>query len=75
MNIKIKQSADLDLLIEWRMEVLKDVFSISKEKSTDSLKAANLDYYKSSLENESHIACFAYCDNNIAGCGGMCLYK
>ena len=75
MDIIIKQTDNIDLLIEWRIEVLREVFSIPKEASTDSLKAANLDYYKSALENGSHVACFAYCDEEIAGCGGMCLYN
>ncbi len=75
MDIRIKQSTDIDLLIEWRIRVLRDVFSIPKEKPIDSLKRANLDYYKSFLENGSHIACFAYFDNEIVGCGGMCLYN
>lgn len=75
MDIVIKQANNIDLLIKWRMEVLRDVFSIPKETSTDSLKYANFDYYKAALKDGSHIACFAYCDNEIVGCGGMCLYN
>ncbi len=75
MDVIIKQTDDISLLIEWRIEVLKDVFSIPKEKSTDELKAANLDYYRAALKDGSHIACLAYYDGEPVGCGGMCLYN
>ena len=36
---------DLDLLLQWRMEVLQNVFALPG-KPSDELLQANLDYYK-----------------------------
>ena len=90
-DITIRQASldDLDLLIQWRMEVLHCVFSIPAETDTAELRQQNIDYYRKALANGSHIACFAVKDEGegeklstlnsqlstkIVGCGGLCLY-
>lgn len=77
MKVTIKQADihDLDRLIEWRMEVLHEVFSIPKEQETGELEKANRNYYHTMLKNGGHIACFAYCKDEIVGCGGICIYR
>lgn len=77
MALVIKQAtlADLDLLMEWRMEVLRDVFSVPAEDPMVELTAENRAYYERELPREGHIACFAELDGMIVGCGGVCLYK
>lgn len=76
MKIRIQQAAikDIDLLMEWRMEVLREVFSIPPEKSTAALAKENRQYYQTALPQGGHIACFAYMGEEVVGCGGMCLY-
>lgn len=77
MHIEIHKAslADLELLIEWRMEVLREVFSIPAGQPLDSLEEENRSYYKEALNTGSHIACFASVDGKPAGCGGLCIYR
>ena len=65
---------ELNTLIEWRMEVLRCVFSIPAETDTTELRDANIEYYKRALADDTHIACFAEQNGKIVGCGGLCLY-
>ncbi len=81
MNIEIKQLTlnDIGVLIELRMEVLADVFKDNFKKLTnaekENLKISNKNYYLNQLKTEDHIACVAYDNNKILGCGGMCLHN
>lgn len=67
--------SELEELMKWREIVLREVFSISPSKKMDELLEANRNYYRRSLENSTHIACFAYNGKQIVGCGGVCLYQ
>lgn len=67
--------ADLERLMQWRMEVLRAVFSIPPDGSTDALEAENRRYYQSALPSGEHIACFASLGGQTAGCGGLCLSR
>ena len=77
MNILIKQASigELEKLMEWRMEVLHDVFAIPENENTQDLYMANREYYQKSLQSGEHIAIFAEMDGVTAGCGGLCLYR
>jgi len=75
-DITIRQAtlADLDRLIDWRMEVLHCVFSIPQDTDTTELRQTNIGYYRQALDSGSHIACFAENGGETVGCGGLCLY-
>ncbi len=77
MEIQIRQAEldDLDLLVQWRMEVLHEVFPAKDYKFPAGLEEENRSYYKRSLSDGTHIACFAIINGKIEGCGGMCLYQ
>lgn len=77
MEIAIRKATleDIDLLMEWRMEVLHEVFAIPPLQNTDELEQENRAYYQRALEQGEHIACFACMEDNIVGCGGICLYQ
>lgn len=77
MGVTIQRAtlADMDLLLQWRMEVLRAVFSIPPHQSTDKLLEENRRYYQQALATGGHIACFACLDGEIVGCGGICLYQ
>lgn len=77
MEMTVRQAApdDLDLLMQWRMEVLHTVFSISADADTGLLERANREYYKTALEDGSHVACFTLLGDEIIGCGGICFYR
>ena len=77
MEIAIRKATleDIDLLMEWRMEVLHEVFSIPPLQNTDELEQENRAYYQRALAQEEHIACFACMEDKIIGCGGICFYR
>lgn len=77
MGIRIRKAEpeDLELLLQWRMEVLREVFAIPQDQPVDDLREENRRYYQESLESGGHIACFACLDDAIIGCGGICLYQ
>jgi len=75
-DIIVRQATigDLALLLPWREEVLRCVFSISADTDITELMQRNREYYEKALASDSHIACFAEEDGKIIGCGGLCLY-
>ena len=77
MNITIQKAglSDMNLLLQWRMEVLREVFSIPQGCPVDGLLEENRRYYEKALASEEHIACFVCVDGETAGCGGLCLYQ
>ena len=60
MEIQIRQATiqDLNVLMQWRMEVLHEVFSIPSERSVTELESENRRYYQTELPQGGHIACF-----------------
>ncbi len=76
MDIEIVQATleDLPLLMEWRMRVLREVFSIPEDTDTTLLEQENRRYYERHLREDSHTACFTREKGTgvIAGCGGIC---
>lgn len=66
---------ELDKLMEWRMEVLREVFSIPSGTDTSTLEKANRDYYLRALPEGRHIACFAEYGGETVGCGGICMQQ
>lgn len=77
MEAVIRKAAaeDIDLLVEWRMEVLHEVFSIPQNQSIYELERENRCYYQRALQNDEHIACFACIGDTVIGCGGICFYR
>lgn len=77
MDIKIRKAeiTDINLLMKWRMTVLHDVFSIPQEQPMKNLERENQSYYEAMLTTGGHIACFAYLNGEIVGCGGICIYQ
>ncbi len=77
MKTVIRQatSEEIELLVKWRMEVLREVFSIPQNQVTDELEQENRRYYQRAIPVGEHIAGFACLDNTIAGCGGICFYQ
>lgn len=77
MKIEIRRAGpeELDLLMEWRMTVLREVFSIPPNDPMETLEYANRIYYQPALKTGEHIACFACADHKPVGCGGICLYR
>lgn len=75
-DIRIREVGvnELGLLLSWREEVLRCVFSLPKNADTSALMQANEAYYKSAVPSGTHIACFAQKGGETIGCGGLCLH-
>ncbi|MBQ7496713.1 MAG: GNAT family N-acetyltransferase [Selenomonas sp.] len=67
------------MLLDWRMEVLSHVFAKERQDMTETdwngLREENRCYYEQELPRGGHIACLAMVDGQLAGCGGVCLYR
>ncbi len=78
IEVKNAKIQDLDLLLDWRMEVLSHVFSEEFKSLTaeqiETIRENNRRYYISEMPSGGHIACFAYSGTEIVGCGGVCIY-
>ncbi|MDE6443224.1 MAG: GNAT family N-acetyltransferase [Muribaculaceae bacterium] len=69
MMITLRQIADIPTLMEWRAEVIRNVFG---EEADSSLLEANRQYYLRHVPDETHIAYVAAYQESDCGCGGIC---
>lgn len=74
-DIIITGCNNIDLLVFWRIHVLRCVFSIPENMDTAELECSNRNYYEQHLADSSHIACIASIENEVIGCGGICFYE
>lgn len=63
---------EMPLLLALREEVLREVFELAPDADVSALLEANRRYYEARLASREHIACFAYGEGQILGCGGVC---
>lgn len=77
MAAEIRQAGleDLELLMAWRMRVLREVFSLHDGQPAGTLEAENRRYYQEAVPAGLHIPCFAHMGGEIVGCGGLCLSR
>ncbi|MDE5555477.1 MAG: GNAT family N-acetyltransferase [Muribaculaceae bacterium] len=68
--VTLRQISDIQTLIDWRAEVIKNVFDVDADSS---LIEANRQYYLKHVHDGTHIAVVASCDDVDCGCGGICL--
>ena len=61
--------ADLQALLEWRFEVIENVFGV---KPSLELMIENERYYLDAVSNGNHEAFIAAFDGQDVGCGGVC---
>ena len=76
-EIRKAELSDLELLMEWRMRVLAEVFADDENKNSETVRENNNAYYREHLADNSHTACFAFeaGTERIIGCGGICYQK
>ena len=67
--------SDMKELLDWRIEVLTEVFSLPADADRESLRNENERYYRTSIPTNGHIACFAKLNSETIGCGGVCVYQ
>lgn len=74
MNIRVVACDDIDVLMLWRMEVLRVVFALSVSYDLSAIETMNRRYYEKHLSTGSHMAFLALVDDSPVGCGGICFY-
>lgn len=68
--VDIKEIKDIEELMQWRREVIANVFD---EEADDTLLEANRRYYERHVAKGTHLAFVADCDGQPCGCGAVCL--
>ena len=68
--IELTRTIDLKTLMEWRREVISEVFG---EEADSLLMKENEDYYRRHITDGTHLAYIASFDGQEAGCGAICL--
>ena len=66
---------EMPLLLALREEVLCEVFELASDADMSALLTANRRYYEARLASGEHVACFAYEEGQILGCGGACFHS
>lgn len=66
---------NIELLMAWRMEVLREVFELPESYDVTALEEENRRYYNETLSSGEHIACFAKLGGQLVGCGGVCFQR
>lgn len=79
MGIAVRKAGldEFEFLMEWRMRVLREVFSLDDGADLGELRAANEAYYREHLADGTHVACFATDEESgrVVGCGGICYQR
>lgn len=77
MNITFKKAtlADLHLLVETRIEVLRAVYGLDENTDMSELKKESATYYTESLLNGNHIGYLIFDEDEFVGTGGISFYK
>ena len=68
--IDLRLTTDIDLLMIWRAEVIRNVFGAEPDKR---LIEANRRYYVCHVPDKTHIAFIASSEDQDCGCGAICL--
>jgi GNAT superfamily N-acetyltransferase len=66
---------DLDLLVEWRETVIREVFEVPEGTDLSAIMRENRTYYEEALAAGTHVAGLACLDGRAVGCGGICLQR
>lgn len=79
MSIRIEEATldDLDLLVQWRLEVIEEVFSDRPHPVSQEVFDNTRAYYRRHLADSSNISCFAVRaeTGEIVGSGAMCILE
>lgn len=67
--------ADIELLTESRIEVVRSVYELDDSVNTSEIEKQSNDYYKEHLPNGEHIAYLIFDNDTFIGTGGVSFYK
>ena len=67
--------ADLEILTETRMEVLRSANQLSTDVDMSEVKEQSLDYYQNALKNNTHLAYLIFDEETFVGAGGISYFQ
>ena len=74
-QIKKAAIADIDILTETRVEVLRAANKLSSDTNMDEVKIQSYNYYKSALCDGTHTAYLVFDENRFVGAGGVSFFQ
>lgn len=77
LSFQIKKAAiaDIDILTETRVEVLRAANKLSPDVDMNEIKIQSYNYYKKALCTDTHIAYLAFDQNRFIGAGGVSFFQ
>lgn len=77
MELHYKEAtlADLDILTETRVEVLRAANRLPDDTDMSEVRQQSHAYYQHALENNTHVAYLVYDGNQFVGAGGVSFYQ
>ena len=75
LNYRKATIADLEILTETRIEVLRVANLLSNDIDMSEVKKQSYEYYQNSLENDTHLAYLIFDDDKFVGAGGISYFQ
>ena len=67
--------ADLEILTETRIEVLRAANQLSADVDMSEVKKQSYEYYQNALKNDTHLAYLIFDDDKFVGAGGISYFQ
>ena len=75
LNYRKATIADLEILTETRIEVLRAANQLSNEIDMSEVKKQTYEYYQNSLQSNNHLAYLIFDDEKFVGAGGISYFQ
>ena len=75
LNYRKATIADLEILTETRIEVLRAANQLSNDVDMSEVKKQSLEYYQNALINNSHLAYLIFDEDKFVGAGGISYFQ
>ena len=75
LNYRKATIADLEILTETRIEVLRAANQLSNDVDMSEVKKQSYEYYQNSLGNDTHLAYLIFDDETFVGAGGISYFQ
>lgn len=77
MNLQYKKAAiaDIDVLTETRVEVLRAANQLSEQADMTEVRERSYQYYKKAIVDGTHVAYLVFENDHFVGAGGISFYQ
>ena len=74
-NYKKATIADLEILTETRIEVLRAANQLNNDVDMSEVKQQSFEYYQNALKNDTHLAYLIFDEGTFVGAGGISYFQ